>query len=89
MEDFQPISRERTDDELREFAAAFPDQFAAAREDPGSLPGEVWDRVRDGMTLTAAYARYALDSRDRSAGSMASAGRDGGGSDGFLEGWGS
>lgn len=39
--------------EVREFIAVFPD---AARE---PVPQEVWDGVKEGLSLTASYARYA------------------------------
>ena len=79
--------------DLRTFAAAFPE----AARDPASIPGAVWGMVRQGRTLTDAYAafravreragRQNARSAFRSAGSMRSAGSGAGPRDPFLEGW--
>lgn len=83
----------RVQADLRTFAAAFPE----AARDPASIPGAVWGMVRQGRTLTDAYAafravreragRQNARSAFRSAGSMRSAGSGAGPRDPFLEGW--
>lgn len=91
---FGPAGREaRVQADLRTFAAAFPE----AARDPASIPGAVWGMVRQGRTLTDAYAafravreragRQNARSAFRSAGSMRSAGSGAGPRDPFLEGW--
>lgn len=40
--------------DLREFREVFP----GAAADPASIPKEVWEAVRNGRTLVAAYAKY-------------------------------
>ena len=47
--------------DLAEFAAAFPDVYKQARENPKVIPQSVWDDVNGGkMSLTAAYSKYAV-----------------------------
>lgn len=81
--------------DLASFAAAFPEVFAQARDNPGVIPQCVWDTMRSqGLSLTAAYARYtteqartAADNQGnaaRSTGSMRSAGSDTKNNDAFL-----
>lgn len=79
--------------DLRTFATAFPD---AARS-PAAIPPAVWDMVRGGRSLTAAYAAFQAvrdqagrrnaENAARSTGSMRSAGSGAGPRDPFLEGW--
>lgn len=45
---------------LDEFSKAFPEVFAKAREDTGAIPDSVWAEVSGGLSLTAAYAKYAV-----------------------------
>ena len=47
-------ARRRAD--IAEFQKTFPD----AAKDPKSIPAEVWADVRNGRTLVAAYAKYAV-----------------------------
>lgn len=81
--------------DLRSFAAAFPEVFVLAKDDPTVIPQSVWEAMEhQGLSLTAAYARYATgqartaagNSRNaaRSTGSMRSAGNDGKLKDAFL-----
>lgn len=84
--------------DIEEFRKTFPE----AAKDPGSIPQQVWDAVRGGSTLVAAYARFAVQeakqeaaamrqshiNEDRSTGSMKSAGSGLKAKDAFLEGWG-
>ena len=81
--------------DLASFAAAFPEVFAQARIDPQVIPRCVWDMMHDqGLSLTAAYARYTTaqvgntagnqSNAARSTGSMRSAGSDAKNSDPFL-----
>lgn len=47
--------------DLREFAKAFPEVYAKAKNDPKAIPDEVWNEVNGGkFSLTAAYSRYAV-----------------------------
>lgn len=41
-------------EDIREFSEIFPE----AAQDPQSIPQEVWEEVRGGMSLVGAYARY-------------------------------
>lgn len=81
--------------DLRSFAAAFPEVFALAKDDPTVIPQSVWEAMEhQGLSLTAAYARYATGqartaagngrNAARSTGSMRSAGNDGKLKDAFL-----
>lgn len=81
--------------DLHSFAAAFPEVFVLAKDDPTVIPQSVWEAMEhQGLSLTAAYARYATgqartaagNSRNaaRSTGSMRSAGNDGKLKDAFL-----
>lgn len=89
--------REQVDRGIAEFAKAFPEAYGRAKADPGTIPEAVWADVRAGMSLTAAYARYAVAqtarirqdqvNAQRSTGSMRSAGSDSKNRDPFLEGW--
>lgn len=51
----------RINSDLEEFAKAFPDVFKQAEADPKTIPASVWDDVRSGLSLTAAYSRYAVE----------------------------
>lgn len=42
--------------DITEFQKTFPE----AAKDPGSIPGQVWADVRNGSSLVAAYARFAV-----------------------------
>lgn len=55
------------DSAIREFAGAFPDIYKQAEIDPKTIPESVWADVRRGMSLTAAYARYAVESANSAA----------------------
>ena len=55
------------DSAIREFASAFPDVYKQAELDPKTIPDSVWADVRRGMSLTAAYARYAVESANSAA----------------------
>lgn len=47
--------------DITDFKAAFPDIYTKAKDDPKAIPQTVWDAVvKGGMSLTAAYARYAV-----------------------------
>lgn len=52
--------RARISRELAEFQRAFPDAYDNARKDPKSIPQSVWAEVNNGLSLTAAYSRYAV-----------------------------
>lgn len=47
--------------DLQEFAAAFPEVYKQAENDPQTIPQGVWAEVRNGLSLTAAYAKYAVE----------------------------
>jgi len=46
--------RQRTREDVREFRSVFPE----AARDYRSIPQQVWDDVKRGMSLVAAYSRY-------------------------------
>ena len=83
--------------EMREFWELFPE----AAEDPQSIPPEVWEEVRGGKSLLAAYVKYFLaqtrgeedslrqnqERAARSTGSMRSADSGMSGKDAFLRGF--
>ena len=50
----QGASRRQAD--IQEFQQTFPE----AAKDPNSIPPQVWADVRNGSSLVAAYARYAV-----------------------------
>lgn len=90
-----PVQEADIQADLASFAAAFPAVFDQAKDTPGVIPQCVWDAMRDqGLSLTAAYARYvtaqaraAADNHNnavRSTGSMRSAGNDAKNTDAFL-----
>jgi len=58
---------ERISADLREFAAAFPDAYKQAETNPETIPQSVWEAVRSGLSLTAAYARHAVESANNAA----------------------
>lgn len=45
---------------LEEFSKAFPEVYAKARTDASAIPDSVWADVSEGLSLTAAYAKYAV-----------------------------
>lgn len=51
---------DRVKNDLAQFAQAFPEVYEQAKSDPKALPDSVWKDVNGGMTLAAAYARYAV-----------------------------
>jgi len=53
-------AEERRRADIAEFQRAFPDAAKAAAKDPKAIPQEVWEAVRGGSSLVAAYARYAV-----------------------------
>ena len=87
-------SNRNTNQELEEFQQAFPNVYALAMNDSKCLPQQVWDLVRQGMSITEAFRAW-LDTQQtqnqrntrRSAGSMRSAGRNTAVSDPFLRGF--
>lgn len=46
--------------DLSDFAKAFPDVYAQAQKDPKAIPESVWAEMQSGLSLTAAYSRYAV-----------------------------
>lgn len=50
----------RVQADLAEFAKAFPDIFEQAKSDPKVIPQSVWADIHQGLSLTAAYSRYAV-----------------------------
>lgn len=50
----------RVRDDLAQFAKAFPEVYEQAKRDPKMIPESVWKEVNGGMSLTAAYSRYAV-----------------------------
>lgn len=57
----------RVDNDLSEFKTAFPETYDMAVKDPKVIPESVWADVRNGMSLTAAYARYAVTQAEQNA----------------------
>lgn len=53
---------QRVSSDIQEFSTAFPEVFKQAENDPEVIPKSVWEDVRKGLSLTAAYARYAVES---------------------------
>lgn len=45
---------------ISEFAKAFPEVYEKAKGDANAIPDSVWAEVRGGLSLTAAYAKYAV-----------------------------
>ena len=60
QENAKSAERARISRELAEFQRAFPDAYDNARKDPKSIPQSVWAEVNNGLSLTAAYSRYAV-----------------------------
>lgn len=58
---------ERIASDLNEFANAFPEIYKQAETNPEAIPQAVWEDVRRGLSLTAAYARYAVASANDAA----------------------
>ena len=46
--------------DLAEFSKAFPEVFEQAKSDPKVIPQSVWGDVKNGLTLTTAYSKYAV-----------------------------
>lgn len=46
--------------DLRDFAKAFPNVYERAKTDKSAIPASVWEDVGRGLTLTAAYSRFAV-----------------------------
>lgn len=46
--------------DIAEFAKAFPEVYAKAKDDTSVIPDSVWAAVGGGLSLTAAYAQYAV-----------------------------
>ena len=87
-------ARRGTDQDLAEFRRAFPLIYDRAMRDPKYIPHEVWELVRQGMSLTDAYLTYLEDQQTQNArnarratGSMRSAGRSAAVTDPFLLGF--
>ena len=92
----------RVREDLAQFAKAFPEVYEQAKSDPKRIPEGVWQDIDRGLSLTAAYSRYAVAKASqwaasaaqnrknalRSTGSLRSAGNDAGSADPFLEGFG-
>ena len=53
--------------DLTEFEKAFPDVYKQAKTDPKAIPESVWKDVQGGLSLTAAYARYAVNAANAAA----------------------
>ncbi len=47
--------------EMAEFSKTFPEVWAQITRDPDSIPQEVWTNAGKGMSLVAAYSRYAVN----------------------------
>lgn len=54
------LERTKVAGDVAEFAKAFPDVFAKAKDDPNAIPQSVWEDVKAGMSLSAAYSKYAV-----------------------------
>ena len=46
--------------DLEEFGRTFPKVYEQAKSEPKTIPQSVWDDVNRGISLTAAYSRYAV-----------------------------
>ena len=57
----------KVDSDLKEFKEAFPNIYEQAVKDPKAIPETVWTDVQKGMSLTAAYARYAVAQAEQNA----------------------
>lgn len=58
--DARARSEARVKADLSEFERAFPQIYEQAKRDPAAIPQSVWDDVNKGMSLTAAYSRFAV-----------------------------
>lgn len=56
--DAKEAAARKVEQDVNDFAKAFPDIYEQAKKDKGVIPKEVWDEVSAGMSLTAAYARH-------------------------------
>lgn len=61
QESARNAQQQRISRELAEFERAFPDAYNNAKSDPKTIPQSVWDEVNNGLSLTAAYSRYAVE----------------------------
>lgn len=61
QQDARRAEQERINRDLVEFQRAFPDAYDNAKKDPKSIPDSVWAEVKNGLSLTAAYSRYAVE----------------------------
>lgn len=52
--------RARIKADLAEFSKAFPEIYQQAKTNPKLIPDSVWKDVHGGLSLTAAYSRYAV-----------------------------
>lgn len=59
--------KNRISEDVADFRKAFPQVYEQAKSDPGAIPQSVWKDVNSGMSLSAAYARYAVDQAQREA----------------------
>lgn len=53
--------------DLQEFAKAFPQIYEKAKTDKTAIPQSVWEDVGRGLSLTAAYARFAVKQAETTA----------------------
>ena len=51
---------QRVREDVAEFARAFPEVYARAKDDPKAIPVAVWDAVNAGESLTAAWAKHSV-----------------------------
>jgi len=58
--DEKAAGKARIQADLTDFAKAFPNVYEQAKSNPKTIPEQVWKDVNAGLSLTAAYARYAV-----------------------------
>lgn len=58
--DAKQAGEDKVKADLAEFERAFPDVYKQAKSDPKAIPQSVWAEVDGGISLVAAYARYAV-----------------------------
>lgn len=61
QQDAKRAEQTRINRDLDEFRQAFPEAYNNAKKDPKSIPDSVWAEVKGGLSLTAAYSRYAVE----------------------------
>lgn len=61
QQDAKRAEQTRINRDLDEFRQAFPEAYNNAKKDPQSIPDSVWAEVKGGLSLTAAYSRYAVE----------------------------